>query len=130
MSEPRTHFNIGGARGWTTACGMESHSFVDMNAEWAQVDCAKCLKRRRELEVEIMFARLGKSSRYRVFGRTRDPKVGTIDTHLGEVAPVYVDKNPWSDRPPVKKWEARRPDGESVAVRSTRQEAAERLVAG
>src|SRR5690348_16556745 len=78
----KTHFNVGGPRGWTTACGIESRSFVDKPTEWNEVDCCRCLERRRALQAEVMFSRLGKTSRYKVFGRTRDPKAGTVDTHV------------------------------------------------
>jgi hypothetical protein len=42
MTEDRRkwHFNIGGPRGWTAACGIESSSFV---SKWDEVDCQRCL---------------------------------------------------------------------------------------
>jgi hypothetical protein len=41
--EPKTHLNVGGPRGWTTACGIESHSFVtERDAD--EVDCSRCRK--------------------------------------------------------------------------------------
>lgn len=36
------HLNIGGPRGWTTACGIESASFVSDN-DLEGVDCGRCL---------------------------------------------------------------------------------------
>lgn len=44
--EPKTHLNVGGPRGWTTACGIESSSFVDKHPadEHYAVDCKRCLK--------------------------------------------------------------------------------------
>lgn len=44
--EPKLHFNVGGPRGWTTACGIESSSFTDKPSEWDEVDCQRCLKKR------------------------------------------------------------------------------------
>lgn len=45
--ELKVHLNIGGPRGWTTACGIESSSFIDQaKAEdhW-QVDCKRCRRK-------------------------------------------------------------------------------------
>jgi hypothetical protein len=47
---------------------------------------------------------------------------------IGEVRKIEVDKNPWSDRQPVIKWAAYKPDGELCGTYSTRREAANRLV--
>lgn len=43
MTEPKLHFNVGGPRGWTTACGIESASFDE---KWDDVDCKRCLRSR------------------------------------------------------------------------------------
>jgi hypothetical protein len=44
--EPKLHLNVGGPRGWTTACGIESSSFVDQHKtdEHEDIDCRRCLK--------------------------------------------------------------------------------------
>jgi hypothetical protein len=44
--EPKVHLNVGGPRGWTTACGIESSSFVDKDKkeDHFMVDCKRCLK--------------------------------------------------------------------------------------
>lgn len=44
---PKVHLNVGGPRGWTTACGIESSSFVDQHLveEHDEVDCRRCLQR-------------------------------------------------------------------------------------
>lgn len=39
--ELRWHLNVGGPRGWTTACGIESASFV-RDDEVEEVDCRRC----------------------------------------------------------------------------------------
>jgi hypothetical protein len=46
MTKEKTHLNIGGPRGWTTACGIESSSFIDQHkiADYDEVDCKRCLK--------------------------------------------------------------------------------------
>lgn len=45
VDDPKTHLNVGGSRGWTTACGIESSSFVDQNnGQDDEVDCKKCQK--------------------------------------------------------------------------------------
>lgn len=43
--EPKIHLNVGGPRGWTTACGIESASFVDQHLtdEHDQINCERCL---------------------------------------------------------------------------------------
>ena len=48
--EPKIHFNVGGQRGWTTACGIESSSFVEKLDEWDEVDCKRCLRKRPDDE--------------------------------------------------------------------------------
>jgi hypothetical protein len=42
----KTHLNVGGPRGWTTACGIESSSFVDLHKpeEHVDIDCKRCLR--------------------------------------------------------------------------------------
>lgn len=39
------HLNVGGPRGWTTACGIESSSFIDAHKhdEHFMIDCKRCL---------------------------------------------------------------------------------------
>lgn len=49
----KLHWNIGGPRGWTTACGIESASFVEHDDEREGVTCKRCLRAlavRAELE--------------------------------------------------------------------------------
>lgn len=77
--------------------------------------------------MEILFTKLARKGWYRVYGRVREGRLNA-DHHLGEVSRIEVQRNPWSDRPPVLKWASYRPDGERVAIVSTRKEAAERLV--
>ena len=45
------HLNVGGLRGWTTACGIESSSFVDQHLvdEHEDVTCKRCLKAMEKL---------------------------------------------------------------------------------
>jgi hypothetical protein len=50
MAEERTHFNVGGPRGWTAACGIESSSFVGKPEDWDDVDCRRCMKKRPTVE--------------------------------------------------------------------------------
>lgn len=43
MREEKLHINVGGPRGWTTACGISSANFVDKMDELEDVDCERCL---------------------------------------------------------------------------------------
>lgn len=47
----KVHLNVGGPRGWTTACGIESASFVDQHLveDHDEVDCRRCLQALRAL---------------------------------------------------------------------------------
>ena len=51
MHEPQTkcHLNVGG---WTTACGIESHDFVDKHkpSEYFMIDCKRCLRAMERLD--------------------------------------------------------------------------------
>lgn len=55
MTEPQTkcHLNVGGPRGWTTACGIESSDFVDQHKvdDHFMVDCKRCLKAMEKMEL-------------------------------------------------------------------------------
>jgi hypothetical protein len=51
-TEPKLHLNVGGPRGWTTACGIESASFVDEH-ESEDVDCKRCLKAMEKRPVAV-----------------------------------------------------------------------------
>jgi hypothetical protein len=113
--EPKIHKNTGGLNGWKTACGKESHSFSN---RWSEVDCAACLRSAPIVSFKRIKSR-GDLARYAVYSATEK---------IGEVRKVEIDKNPWSDRPPVVKWAGFLSDGDMVKIAATRAEAADYLV--
>jgi hypothetical protein len=48
MTDKALHWNAGGPKGWTTACGIESANFVEHRQDRNQVTCQRCVRSLRK----------------------------------------------------------------------------------